>query len=245
MMEKRNRMIMFAVIAAIIIVAPISLYEFSSHSSGISVKSSNTVTNLTFAVNFTKYTDTSKQFNPNYENFTSETILDKGGLNQSILETSGIIQEFYGQGGGSFVLLNFNVSGSFTPNIAPSSLSLSLDDSARTSGNESFYQLLYGGHRGAKNNATITGVGDNIPGVGYISYGVFNHTQNVILDNVTKDSTQSFGQRYHFFFGEQLIIQIWSTNVFPFPFNITIQASLSGYSSQVFDQVNFHVEDVN
>ena len=245
MMEKRNRMIMFAVIAAIIIVAPISLYEFSSHSSGISVKSSNTVTNLTFAVNFTKYTDTSKQFNPNYENFTSETILDKGGLNQSILETSGIIQEFYGQGGGSFVLLNFNVSGSFTPNIAPSSLSLSLDDSARTPGNESFYQLLYGGHRGAENNATITGAGDNIPGVGYISYGVFNHTQNVILDNVTKDSTQSFGQRYHFFFGEQLIVQIWSTNVFPFPFNITIQASLPGYLSQVFDHVNFHVEDVS
>ena len=231
-------LVMFAVIAAIIIAAPISLYEFSSHSSGISVKSSNTVTNLTFAVNFTKYTETSIQFNPNYENFTSETILDKGGLNQSILETSGIIREYYSQGGGSFVLLNFNVSGSFSPNIAPSKLLISLEDSVHASGNPSLYDLLYGGGWGGMNNVTISGWG-----VG--SSGSFNRTEAVTLDNVTNASAQSSALRYHFLFGETVIIEIRSPISFPFPLNISIHPYLQGYLTPVFDQLNFHVEDVN
>ena len=238
MIQRHKILVMFSVIAAIIIAAPISLYEFSYHSSGISVKSSNTVTNLTFAVNFTKYTETSIQFNPNYENFTSQTILDKGERNQSILETSGIIREYYSQGGGSFVLLCFNVTGSFAPNIAPSRLLISLEDSVPASGNPSLYNLLYGGGWGGKNNVTIFGWG-----VG--SNGSFNRTEAVTLDNVTNASAHSSALRYHFLFGETIIIEIRSPISFPFPLNISIHSYLQSYLTPVFDQVNFHIEDAN
>ena len=105
-------LVMFSVIAAIIIVAPISFYELSPHSSGISVKSFNTVTNLTFAVNFTKYTETSIQFNPNYENFSSVTMIDQNGSNSSALEIEGYIFEDFISSQG-FYILGLNMSDNF------------------------------------------------------------------------------------------------------------------------------------
>jgi hypothetical protein len=225
---------MFAVIAAIIIVAPISFYEFSSHSSGISVKSSNTVTNLTFAVNFTKYTDTSTQFNPNYENFSSVTMIDPNGSNSSTLEIKGYIFEYFAASRGYYTLgLNFSVTGNISSSIPPSGLLLTFE-----------------GSNYSKDNLFVNQLGDgiinNINSTDHDSvntcYGPFENHTSVQLIEVRNVTTQ---YRYHFVFSDGLGIDIHPYYIHPAPFNVSIQASLSGYSSQVLDQLNFHVEDVS
>ena len=227
-------LVMFSVIAAIIIVAPISFYEFSSHSSGISVKSSNTVTNLTFAVNFTKYTDSSIQFNQNYENFTSGTALDQSNVNTSIIEINGMVLELYGASYGFYWLIfNFSVNGNISSNILPSGLSLTLEGSNYSKGNL-FVNTL---STGDINNINTT---DH----GFIGnyYGPF---ETHVLVQLIEDRNITTQYRYHFLFSEVLAIEIHPYYIHPAPFTVSIQASLSGYSSQVFDQLNFHVEDVN
>ena len=227
-------LVMFAVIAAIIIAAPISLYELSLHSSGISVKSSNTVTNLTFAVNFTKYTETSIQFNQNYENFTSVTTLDQSNANTSIIEINGMVLELYGASYGFYWLIfNFSVNGNISSNILPSGLSLTLEGSNYSKGNL-FVDTLSTGYINNINTTDHGFIGNY--------YGLF---ESHILVQLIEDRNITTQYRYHFLFSEVLAIQIHPYYIHPAPFNVSIQASLSGYSSQVFDQLNFHVEDVN
>ena len=234
MIQRHKILVMFSVIAAIIIAAPISLYEFSYHSSGISVKSSNTVTNLTFAVNFTKYTDTSTQFNPNYENFSSVTMIDQNGSNSSALEIEGYIFEDFVSSQGFYILgLNFSVTGSISSYILPSGL-----------------VLTFTGTNYSKNNSFANQIGPNYcnninatdHGSVSCTYGTFVNRTLVELTGVRNNTSY---YRYHFVFPERFAIQIHPYYIHPTPFNISVQASLSGYSSQVFDQVNFHIEDLN
>ena len=233
MIQKRT-MIVFAVIAAIIVAVPISFYEFSSHSPGINVKSSNTVTNLTFAVNFTKYTDTSTQFNQNYENFTSVTTLDQNNANTSIVEINGMVLELYGGSYGFYWLIfNFSVNGNISSSILPSGLSLILEGSNYSKDNL-IVDTLDAGYINNINTTDHGFVGNN--------YGPFENHLSVQLIEDKNVTTQ---YRYHFVFSEVLTIEIHPYYIYPTPFNVSIQASLSGYSSQVFDQVNFHIEDLN
>ena len=233
-MIQRRTMIVFAVIAVIIVAVPVSFYELSPHSSGISVKSSNTVTNLTFAVNFTKYTDSSIQFNQNYENFTSVTTLDQNNANTSILEINGMVLELYGASYGFYWLIfNFSVNGNISSSILPSGLSLTFEGSNYSKDNL-IVDTLDADYINNINTTDHGFVGNN--------YGPFENHLSVQLIEDKNVTTQ---YRYHFVFSEVLTIEIHPYYIYPTPFNVSIQASLSGYSSQVFDQVNFHVEDVN
>jgi hypothetical protein len=230
MIEKRSSMVLFAVIAAIVIVAPISVYELTRTNPGINVTSSNTVTNVTFAVNFTRYTDSSIQFNPNYLNFSSVTVIDKNTLNLSTLEIDGMAFEFYSESTGwYFVSFNFSVNGNISPSIPPSSLLLTIQGSNYS--NDNLFSNTF---------LPYAAVNTTCPQASTY-YGPFVVHSTLALK---EDSNLSSHYPYHFVFSDVLVIQIHPYYIHPTPFNVTIQAALPGYSTQVFDQVNFHVEDV-
>ncbi len=240
-MDKRSRKIMFfAVLAAVIVAVPILFYTImgSDADTGIAVTSSNTVTNVTFAVNFSKYTDTSIYFNPNYENNSSITYVDQSGSNRSTLKMISTAFEFADPINGYYAFeINFTVIGNFSSHIMPGGLTLAIIGSNYTKNNSYFNEVRSGGIPKEDNNAT----GPGFISIYYAPYGAFTNITHVKL---FRENSNASSFRYHFAFQEYVDVNICPYSIHPTPFNVSIQAALSGYSSNVFDQMNFHVVDV-
>lgn len=231
----------FSVLAAVIVAVPISFYTImgSDADPGIAVTSSNTVTNVTFAVNFSKYTDTSCYFNPNFEKNSSITYVDQSGSNRSTLEMISTAFEFADQTNNHYgFTINFTVIGNFSSHIMPGGLTLTIIGSNYSKNNFLYWNLVSPESFPQEDiNATAPGV----PSIYCVHYGSFTNITHVKL---SRENSNASSFRYHFAFQESVIVNIYPYSVPPSPFNVSIQAALSGYSSSVFDQMNFHVVDV-
>ena len=130
MMQKRNRMIMFAVLAVIIVAVPVSFYELSYPPNSTITSVHNGVANGIFYLNLSQNSPHGI-FYPGIS--SNSTFTSSASLNSSLsmsLENSSV---FYNTCGGFYQLCvnNFNISGAINGNIRPTNITVTQIEGAQ------------------------------------------------------------------------------------------------------------------
>ena len=128
MMEKRNRMIMFAVIAVIIVAAPISIYETLSPQPIPQITYSSHNLTYTMVANVSYYS-----YGFYRENLTAYSNITQKGGNISTLKMVVYFNPLY-EGGNFNIWCRVNVSGIFQSDLHPSKMLINLNQTAHRDG---------------------------------------------------------------------------------------------------------------
>ena len=128
MMEKRNRMIMFAVIAVIIVAAPISIYETLSPQPIPQISYSSHNLTYTMVANVSYYS-----YGFYRENLTAYSNITQNGGNVSTLQMVVYFNPLY-EGGKFFMWYHVNISGIFQSDLHPSEMLINLNQTAHRDG---------------------------------------------------------------------------------------------------------------
>ena len=219
-MEKRNRMIMFAVIAAIIIAVPISSYELHSSHNTFNVKDS--ISTAVYYQNTTKLYQTSPMI----------AIHDNGSMNLTTQSaksyfnsSSGLFVGYCNFSSDYFANVVYSFGGTFNPSYSPSAVEVSLsvlNANGTINTNEKLNTLqLYSSLPGALN--VINKLNDLcvLSGFGSLDF-------SYILTNQTKVNQHAFYDFYlgsknvSYYYGQPVII--WINQIAN---NLTLKLTLS------------------
>ena len=251
MMEKRNRMIMFAVIAVIIVAIPVSFYEFFGKPVPITVTDGSS--SFTWRYNFTKNYGPGVIL-PSTNQTESTAIFSSSGYPNSSLSLALGSIEYSTQGPMNIFKPWINVSGSLTSNLHPKNLVISETVKAYSAEKGGFFnfsdpyvalsrfcppppfRVSHVNLSEPTNNPVYC-----IAGTGTVSSGF----------NLLNDSFLAKSTIYHFdFYRLSRFTNIfWSDFCFcPQSLNITyyliITAELTGFSNPVFAQVELIIQNV-
>ena len=228
MRKKSTKMIMFAVIAVIIVAAPISIYE---------TLSPQPIPQITYSSHNLTYTMVANVSNYSYgfyrENLTAYSNITQKGGNVSTLQMVVYFNPLY-EGGKFFMCYHVNVSGIFQSDLHPSKMLINLNQTAHRDGIFSISQW-----RNPSMNASAEGFGR----VGTYWGNNLHPTVNVkfLNDTLKGNGTYRFYICQWFFSGDCSSLDNNSISDY-LPINTVIAAVIEGLSENVMLSENITLE---
>jgi hypothetical protein len=243
MMRKGSKMIMFAVIAAIIVASPISFYFLTNKDPvpEVPISVSNSIINYSWLTNFTATTNTALA--PHISNISAVSNVSEQGYSKSHFVISVSASSIYCPGNYFFVNAYLNFSGELAPNLQATGLKIIQNSSLYLNSNETLYRWFRYYGLGTDSNLTIN---TSMPGKLYYSSGSGGARLNSSDSNNVGLLNQSYSQNksapYNHFSGT-LSFGFWLRPWYPLskPFDFTISALLEGLSKPVLASVEINM----
>ena len=248
-MRNRKKVVIpiLAVIVAVSVIIPVGYSQFFERHY-TTVSASNVNADYIFSANFSKYTETSPYYNPNFRYMNTTTFIDRGTANQSELSSNVTLSEvFFADDVCYFVTYIMNVTGNFSRNVLPGGMNIEtegLNISPRLEAR--FTYNMERDDTSVKSYSTVHGSLYNLLfSHGFLIEGyVGNFTSLVSFKFLNTTSNNSLSsERFQFESTLGVVFAIPAYSIYIPPFSFIANTTLTGYSEPVYNNIGVEYVD--
>ena len=237
----------FPSIVAVAVIIPVGYSQFfERHYTTVSANDVNA--DYIFSANFSKYTETSPYYNPNFRYMNTTTIIDRGTANQSELLSNVTLSEWYVIGCKFYcAVYKMNVTGNFSRNVLPGGMNIETEGmnlSPRLGSHFNYNTISY--NTSIKSYSTVRGsLYSLVFSHGFLleCYGG-NFTNLVTFEFLNTTSNNSISsERFQFQATLGVRFEIPAVSIYTHPFNFIANTTLTGYSEPVYNTIGVEYVD--